>query len=84
MKAKEKARDKMTVQVKLRGWLEVALPNGQATLELPIGMTTAGVLDFLGVPAGPCFFVVNGEQASYMAELHEGDQLEVALMASGG
>jgi hypothetical protein len=74
----------MKVSVRLRGWLEAALPNGRATLDLPSGTTTAGVLDYLGVPAGPCLFVVNGEQASYMAELHEGDQLDVALMASGG
>jgi sulfur carrier protein ThiS len=74
----------MKVQVKLHGWLDVALPNGRATLDLPGGTTTAGVLDFLGVPAGPCLYVLNGEQASYMAELHEGDRLEIALMASGG
>jgi sulfur carrier protein ThiS len=84
MPAKTVARQTIKVQVKLWGWLDVALPNGQAILDLPVGTTTAGVLDHLGVPAGPCFFSLNGEQASYMAVLHEGDRLDIALMASGG
>jgi sulfur carrier protein ThiS len=74
----------MLVRVRLRGWLEAALPGGQDTLDVPVGTTTSGVLDLLGVPAGPCIFILNGQQATYDAELRQGDRIEIAHMASGG
>ncbi len=73
----------MRILLKLHGWLAGAGPS-QTALEVPPGTTPMGVLDLLGIPAGACVFVRNGEQASYREELHEGDRLEIAHMASGG
>jgi hypothetical protein len=72
----------MLVRVRLRGWLEAALPGGQGTLDVPAGTTTSAVLDLLGVPAGPCIYILTGEQAAYDTELHQGDRIEIAHMAA--
>ena len=74
----------MRIQVQLHGWLDAALPGGRGALEVPSGTTPMGILDRLGIRAGACLYVINGEQASYCAELHEGDRLEIAHMAAGG
>jgi hypothetical protein len=41
-------------------------------------------MDVLGVPVGPCLWILNGETVGYDTLVHDGDELEVALMASGG
>ena len=74
----------MRITVKLHGWMDVGVPGGTRTLEVPARTTPIAVLDLLGLRAGACLFVVNGEQASYCGELHDGDRLEIAHMAAGG
>ena len=46
--------------------------------------SASGVMDLLGVPVGPCLWIVNGRAVGYDTPLREGDELEVALMACGG
>jgi sulfur carrier protein ThiS len=75
---------KVRVDVRLRGWLAGRLPGGRATVEVPSGTTAAGVLDALGIPAGACVYVIDGEVAKYDTPVLDGDNLEVAFMAAGG
>jgi sulfur carrier protein ThiS len=72
------------VKVRLRGWLAGRLPGGRGEVDVEPGTTALGVMDVLHVPAGACVFVVNGEVAKYDTPLHEGDRLDVAMMAAGG
>jgi sulfur carrier protein ThiS len=70
--------------VKLRGWLHDFLPDGQQAVDVPEGTTALDVMDELRIPVGPCLWSVNGQAAGYDTTLHEGDELDVALIASGG
>jgi sulfur carrier protein ThiS len=74
----------MLIRVKLKGWLAGRLPGGVTTVEVPPGTTAQGVLDTLHRPVGPCIYAVDGEMVGYDTVLHEGEELEVAMMASGG
>ena len=74
----------MRVTLRARGWLRYHVPDQPAVLDVPEGTTASGVMELLRVPVGPCLWVVNGEAVGYDAVLHDGDELDVALMASGG
>jgi sulfur carrier protein ThiS len=74
----------MHVRVRVRGWLLRFLPEGEATVDVSDGSTPAGVMDQLRIPAGPCIWTVNGQAVEYDTPLHDGDELDVALMAAGG
>jgi sulfur carrier protein ThiS len=74
----------MRVKLKLRGFLRSLIPGGGTTVDVPEGTTVSGMFDILGVPLGPCLWIVNGEAVGYGTRLKENDEVEVAMMASGG
>jgi sulfur carrier protein ThiS len=74
----------MRMKLKLHGFLRGLVPGGARTFDVPEGTTVSGVFDVLGIPVGPCLWIVNGEAAAYDTTLKEGDEVEVAMMAAGG
>jgi sulfur carrier protein ThiS len=74
----------LAVHLRLRGWLRDSLPEGQASIDVPAGTTVSGLMDVLRIPVGPCLWILNGESVGYDMLVQDGDELEVALMASGG
>jgi hypothetical protein len=72
------------IRLKLHGWIRDVLPTNPATLDVPRGTTASGVMDHLGLPIGPCLWIVNGEKVGYDRPLHEGDMVEAAPMGASG
>jgi len=72
------------VHVTLKGTLAGNLPGGQGEVEVADGATVGTLSDSLGLPGGPCVFVVNGTAAKRDEPLSDGDRVQAFPPMAGG